>query len=134
MLGDFKRVNLFLTLAQDFGTRFRERFAPRRSAHGRNARPPTPLQYKRRAPRSAPFNIYRYIEAQCDQAALFHAFEMRCGKQHYFACLAFFVLSPFFELIAAFTAPINAGATDTATMPKTMTSKWSCTNGMPPKK
>ena len=40
-------------------------------------------------------------------------FEIRCDKQRHFACLAFFVLSPFFELIAAFTAPINAGATDT---------------------
>ena len=35
---------------------------------------------------------------------------------------------------AAFTAPMIAGATDTATIPKTMTSKCSCTNGTPPKK
>ena len=30
--------------------------------------------------------------------------------------------------------PMNAGATDTATMPSTITSKCSCTNGIPPKK
>ena len=35
---------------------------------------------------------------------------------------------------AAFTAPMTAGATDTATMPRTMASKCSCTNGTPPKK
>lgn len=68
-------------------------------------------------------SIYRYIEVRFRQVALFRMFEIRCDKQRHFACLAFFVLSPFLELIAAFTAPINAGATDTATMPKTMTSK-----------
>ena len=75
--------------------------------------------------------VYRYGTTK---SRYFACLECAAAGQHYFACLAFFVLSPFFELIAAFTAPINAGATDTATMPKTMTSKWSCTNGMPPKK
>ena len=42
-----------------------------------------------------------------------------------------FFLRPF---RAAFTAPMTAGATDTATMPRTMTSKCSYTNGTPPKK
>ena len=64
--------------------------------------------------------IYRYGTTK---SRYFACLECAAAGQHYFACLAFFVLSPFFELIAAFTAPINAGATDTATMPKTMTSK-----------
>ena len=47
----------------------------------------------------------------------------RIAERHYFACRALFSLLPFFELTAALTAPMTAGATDTATMPKTMTSK-----------
>ena len=46
------------------------------------------------------------------------------------ASSAFFLREP----RAALTAPMMAGATDTATMPSTMTSKCSCTIGMPPKK
>lgn len=88
------------------------------------ARPhPSDTKDAPRGARLSTFNIYRYMEVRFRQVALFRMFEIRCDKQRHFACLAFFVLSPFFELIAAFTAPINAGATDTATMPKTMTSK-----------
>ena len=79
-----------------------------------------PANTKKRAPRSTLLNVYI---GTVRPSRVIRMFEIRCDKQRHFACLAFFVLSPFFELIAAFTAPINAGATDTATMPKTITSK-----------
>lgn len=94
---------------------------PRKEAPWQRTCAPARANTKKRAPRSTPLKcIYRYGTTK---SRYFACLECAAAGQHYFACLAFFVLSPFLELIAAFTAPINAGATDTATMPKTMTSK-----------
>ena len=85
------------------------------------ARAPARANTKKACPEEHAFEcIYRYGTSK---SRYFTCLERAATRQHYFTCLAFFVLSPFLELIAAFTAPINAGATDTATMPKTMTSK-----------
>lgn len=132
MLGDFKRVNFFTSAMlseRAFASDTLRKEAPRQETHVSPTLPP--MQKTRSEERALQSSIYI---GGMRANRVFHALEMRCDKQRHFACLAFFVLSSFFELIAAFTAPINAGATDTATMPKTMTSKWSCTNGMPPKK
>ena len=131
MLRDFNRVNLLLTYPR-FRNALSRTTCPEKRLRGKERAPaPAPIQ-KKACPEEHAFEcIYRYGTAK---SRYFTCLERAATRQHYFTCLAFFVLSPFFELIAAFTAPINAGATDTATMPKTMTSKWSCTNGMPPKK
>lgn len=122
MLRDFNRVNLLLTYPR-FRNAFSRATRPEKKLRGKErAPPPPPVPIQKKAcPEEHAFEcIYRYGTSK---SRYFACLECAAAGQHYFACLAFFVLSPFFELIAAFTAPINAGATDTATMPKTMTSK-----------